>query len=118
PHRRHEVTGLGFLEGISRLSVNVRLHMARSWLDVTTEGSRVLHRRIGPTIRTVGLRLPSSDTHITPTSAIRSRCGFDENRAAPGEVGGPGGGRTGASAGCPAGHLAGALVRPSPVAPA
>jgi hypothetical protein len=49
------------------------LHVARSWLDVTTEGSRVLHRVIGPTIRTVGLRLPSSDTHITPTSAIRSR---------------------------------------------
>jgi hypothetical protein len=71
PHRRHEVTRLGFLEGISRLSVNVRLHVARSWLDVTTEGSRVLHRVIGPTIRIVGLRLPSSDTHITPTSAIR-----------------------------------------------
>jgi hypothetical protein len=30
PHRRHEVTRLGFLEGISRLSVNVRLHVARS----------------------------------------------------------------------------------------
>jgi hypothetical protein len=26
-HRRHEVTRQGFLEGISRLSVNVRLHV-------------------------------------------------------------------------------------------
>ena len=28
PHRRHEVTRLGFLEGIIQLSVNIRLHVA------------------------------------------------------------------------------------------
>ena len=36
PHHRQELTRRGFSGEVGRLGVNVRLHVARSWLDVTT----------------------------------------------------------------------------------
>jgi len=68
PHHRHELTRRGFFEEVGQRGVNVRLHVARSWLDVTTTGVFTdLRRVIGPAVRTAGLRLPSNDTHTTLT---------------------------------------------------